>query len=77
MTAPACSIIVSVRDGAAFLAESLPALVASAGEDAEVIVCDDGSRDGSASVAAASGARVLPHTVPTSPIISCTSARAG
>ena len=64
---PACSIIVPVRDGAAFLAESLPALVASAGEDAEVIVCDDGSRDGSASVAAAHGALVIPHPVPTGP----------
>src|SRR2546426_481548 len=42
---PACSIIVPVRDGAAFLAESLPALVASAGEDTEVIVCAFGSYD--------------------------------
>ena len=67
MKEPGCSIIVPVRDGAAFLAESLPPLLASAGEDAEVIVCDDGSRDGSARVAAAHGARVLPHEVPTGP----------
>ena len=67
MNVPACSIIVPVRDGAAFLAESLPAIVAGAGEDAEVIVCDDGSRDGSASVAAAHGARVVHHKAPTGP----------
>jgi GT2 family glycosyltransferase len=64
---PACSIIVPVRDGAGFLAESLPALLACAGEDAEVIVCDDGSRDGSGQVGAELGARVLRHDVPTGP----------
>jgi GT2 family glycosyltransferase len=64
---PAYSIIVPVRDGAAFLAESLPPLVAIAAGRAEVLVCDDGSRDGSARVAAAHGARVLPHDLPTGP----------
>ena len=53
------SVIVPVRDGAAFLAESLPALIAALPPDAELIVCDDGSRDGSASLAARLGARVL------------------
>jgi len=64
---PACSVVVPVRDGAAFLAESLPALVAALPEDAELIVCDDGSRDGSAQVAAAHGARVLPLEGTTGP----------
>jgi GT2 family glycosyltransferase len=57
--APSCSVVVPVRDGAAFLADTLPALVAALPEDAELIVCDDGSQDGSAQVAAAHGARVL------------------
>jgi GT2 family glycosyltransferase len=58
---PACSVVVPVRDGAAFLAESLPALVAALPEDAELIVSDDGSHDGSVRVAAENGARVLPR----------------
>jgi GT2 family glycosyltransferase len=63
----ACSVVIPVRDGAAFLAESLPALVAALPEDAELIVCDDGSQDGSVRVAAAHGARVLPHAAPAGP----------
>ena len=66
MKLPAFSIIVPVRDGAAFLGESLPPLGA-AGEDAELIVCDDGSRDDSAEVAAAHGARVLAEGAPAGP----------
>jgi hypothetical protein len=67
VTKPACSVVVPVRDGAAFLAESLPALVAALPDDAELIVCDDGSQDGSVPVAAAHGARVLPLEGPIGP----------
>jgi GT2 family glycosyltransferase len=56
---PSCSVVVPVRDGAAFLSQSLPALAAALPADAELIVCDDGSRDASPRVAAAHGARVL------------------
>ena len=50
---PRLSVIVPVRDGAGFLAQSLPALRASdLPRDAwELIVVDDASRDGSADVA--------------------------
>ena len=63
---PVLSIIVPVRDGAATLGAALLAL-GSAGADAELIVCDDGSRDGSARIAAAHGARVLGHDASTGP----------
>lgn len=51
---PRLSVIVPVRDGAGFLAQSLPALWASdfAREAWELIVVDDASRDGSGEVAA-------------------------
>jgi GT2 family glycosyltransferase len=61
------SVIVPVRDGAAFLAESLPALTASLPPDAELIVCDDGSRDGSSDLAARLGARVIAWDVAAGP----------
>jgi len=50
---PRLSVIVPVRDGAGFLAQSLPALRASdlAGDAWELIVVDDASCDGSAGVA--------------------------
>ena len=50
---PRLSVIVPVRDGAGFLAESLPALRASdLPRDAwELIVVDDASHDGSAELA--------------------------
>ena len=50
---PRLSVIVPVRDGARFLAESLPALRASdlPSQAWELIVVDDASRDGSAEVA--------------------------
>ena len=50
---PRLSVIVPVRDGAVFLAQSLPALRASdlAGDAWELIVVDDASRDGSAEIA--------------------------
>lgn len=56
-----------MRDGAAFLAQSLPALASALPDDAELIVCDDGSRDGSARLAAQLGARVVAHERPTGP----------
>jgi glycosyltransferase involved in cell wall biosynthesis len=51
--APRLSVIVPARDGAAFLADTLPALRASdlPADQWELIVVDDGSRDGSADVA--------------------------
>src|SRR5574338_113470 len=51
---PRLSVIVPVRDGAGFLAQSLPALRASdlARDAWELIVVDDASRDGSGEVAA-------------------------
>ena len=51
--------MVPVRDGAPFLTRSLPALAAALPREAELIVCDDGSGDGSGLVAASFGARVL------------------
>jgi glycosyltransferase involved in cell wall biosynthesis len=52
--------VVPVRDGRAYLAESLPALLAQLGEHLlEVLVVDDGSRDGSAELANELGAQVL------------------
>jgi GT2 family glycosyltransferase len=48
-----------VRDGARFLGDTLPALQAALPSDAELIVCDDASRDGSAAQAQALGARVI------------------
>jgi len=56
---PLLSVVVPVRDGAAFLSRALPPLVAALPDGAELIVCDDGSRDGSGRVAAAVGARVV------------------
>jgi GT2 family glycosyltransferase len=63
---PEVSVVVPVRDGA----QSLPALLGSlAAQDLpdsryEVIVIDNGSRDGSADVAAAHGARVVSEPQP-------------
>lgn len=56
---PAVSLIVPVRDGAAYLSRTLPPLLAARPAGAEVLICDDGSRDGSAELAEALGARVL------------------
>jgi len=61
------SVIVPVRDGAAFLTRTLPPLSASLPADTELIVSDDGSSDGSAGVAEANGARVVRHPLRTGP----------
>ena len=53
------SVIVPVRDGAALLRETLPALLAILPAGSELIVVDDGSRDGSGDVARGLGARVF------------------
>jgi GT2 family glycosyltransferase len=53
------SVVVPVRDGEADLARCLDALARSTVPPLEVIVVDDGSRDGSAEVARARGARVV------------------
>jgi GT2 family glycosyltransferase len=63
----ALSVIVPVRDGAAYLRETLPALRKVLPPDAELIVSDDGSTDGSPDAAFALGARVLRHDTPTGP----------
>lgn len=57
------SVIVPVRDGARFLERTLPDLVTSLPEGAELIVSDDGSRDESAEVARRAGARVVRSNV--------------
>lgn len=63
---PSISVVIPVRDGAA----SLPRLLASlagqtlAGDDFEVIVCDNGSRDGSGELARAAGATVVVEPSP-------------
>jgi glycosyltransferase involved in cell wall biosynthesis len=53
------SVIVPVKDAAALLERTLPALVATLPEGAELVVSDDGSRDASGDVAARHGARVV------------------
>jgi len=63
----ALSVIVPVRDGAAYLSETLPALRETLPPDAELIVSDDGSKDGSPEAALALRARVVRHGTPTGP----------
>jgi Glycosyl transferase family 2/CoA binding domain len=50
---PAVSVLLPVRDEAPFLAEALASLSAQTCGDFEVLVVDDGSRDGSAEIAEA------------------------
>ncbi len=52
------TVAIPVRDGGALLAGTLAAL-ASQSVEHELLVCDSGSRDGSASLARSHGARVL------------------
>jgi glycosyltransferase involved in cell wall biosynthesis len=54
----AVSVAIPVRDGGALLERTLAALAAQTVEH-ELLVCDSGSRDGSAAAARAHGARVL------------------
>jgi GT2 family glycosyltransferase len=61
------AVVVPVRDGEIFLRATLPALLAALPAGAELVVSDDGSRDGSAAEAAALGARVVRHEAPTGP----------
>jgi GT2 family glycosyltransferase len=53
------SLVIPVRDGAKFLRQTLPTLVASLPPDSEVIVCDDASTDTPETVAGPLGARVV------------------
>ncbi|MBK9032094.1 MAG: glycosyltransferase [Myxococcales bacterium] len=58
------SVVVPAYDEAARLGPTLARIAAHhAGADVEVIVVDDGSRDATAAIAAAAGARVLRHAV--------------
>ena len=52
------SVVVPARDEAGRVGACVAALLAQDAEVAEVVVVDDGSRDGTAAVAAAAGARV-------------------
>jgi GT2 family glycosyltransferase len=61
------SVIVPVKDGANYLRRTLPALIATLPEGAELIVSDDGSRDESAKVAGEAGAQVVVHGAASGP----------
>ena len=65
--APRFSVVVPVRDGAGYLPRTLPPLLAALPPDAELLVCDDGSLDGSAEIARRTGARVVPGDRPGGP----------
>jgi glycosyltransferase involved in cell wall biosynthesis len=58
---PRVSVIVPVHNGESTMARCLSALSQSPAELAEVIVVDDRSTDGTAAIAAAHGARVIPN----------------
>lgn len=60
------AVIVPARDEADALPHLLPALVAAAGPDDEIVVVDDHSTDGTAEVARAFGARVITPPAPPS-----------
>jgi glycosyltransferase involved in cell wall biosynthesis len=57
MTPPRVSVLLPVRDEEPYLAEALESLSAQTLADFEVIVVDDGSRDGSAAIAQAHARR--------------------
>lgn len=61
------SVVVPVKDGAAYLERTLPALASALPAGAELIVSDDGSDDGSAAVAERYGARVVRSEAATGP----------
>lgn len=59
---PRMSVVVCTRDGAAHLGRALASLTAqTVATDLELIVVDDGSRDASAAIARAHGARLVRH----------------
>jgi hypothetical protein len=57
VSAPLVSVLVPARDAERFLAEALKSALAQPGVELELLVCDDGSRDGTARVAASFAAR--------------------
>ena len=64
---PPLSVVVPVRDGGDAFRRCLRALRETTGADYELIVVDDGSRDGSAELAEAAGAVVVRHDRPLGP----------
>ena len=60
MTAPAyeISVVIPVRDGAAYLREALESVLAQTDPPCEIVVVDDGSTDGSATLAEGMGPHV-------------------
>ncbi len=60
---PRLAIVIPVFDGAATLGGCLAALRPGLVDGDEIVVVDDGSRDGSAAIAAAAGVRVLRRPV--------------
>lgn len=59
MSGELVSVVIPARDEGAFIAEALASVLAQTHRPLEVIVVDDGSRDRTAEIAAAHGARVL------------------
>jgi glycosyltransferase involved in cell wall biosynthesis len=59
--APLISVIIPVHNGGAGFTKCLEALAASVFRNYELVVVDDGSRDGSAGAAREAGARVFSH----------------
>ncbi|MEO6025404.1 MAG: glycosyltransferase [Candidatus Binatia bacterium] len=60
---PRMAIVVPVFDGAATLGECLAALLPGVADGDEIVVVDDGSRDGSAGIAEAAGVRIIRQAV--------------
>ena len=69
MSDPLFSVIIPVRDAGAGFEKVLDALGSSTFAEYEVIVVDDGSRDGSAEVARRFGARVIESDEPRGPAV--------
>ena len=60
----AVSVIVAVKNGAAFLADALKSVRGQPGPSIDLIVVDGGSTDGSRAIAAGFGARILREATP-------------